>query len=64
MMAEGRDLRNKIVVHEGKAYCIGGYNFRGECFDILTESWTQVPSYLVSDNLDSWACAFTYSSNS
>ena len=40
MMTEGRDLRNKIVVFNNKAFCVGGYNFKAEALDLRTESWS------------------------
>jgi hypothetical protein len=36
MMTEGRDLRNKVTVFDGFAYCIGGYNFKSECLNLQT----------------------------
>ena len=31
-MNEGRDLRNKIVIHKNSLYSIGGNNFTAEKF--------------------------------
>lgn len=62
-MNEGRDLRNKITYFQGGVYCVGGYNFRAEVFNLVSNIWTQLPSYLVSDNLDSWSSALTYKIN-
>jgi hypothetical protein len=39
MMTEGRDLRNKVALYNGFAYCIGGYNFKSEAFDLAKEEW-------------------------
>jgi hypothetical protein len=39
MMTEGRDLRNKVTVINGYAYCIGGYNFKSEALNLATEEW-------------------------
>lgn len=61
MMTEGRDLRNKVAVYDNKVYCVGGYNFKAEAFDLNTQEWMQLPNYLVSDNLDSWSCALLHS---
>ena len=62
-MNEGRDLRNKLTYYQGGVYCVGGYNFRAEVFHLVSNTWTQLPSYLVSDNLDSWSSALTYKIN-
>jgi hypothetical protein len=61
MMTEGRDLRNKVVVYDNRVYCVGGYNFKAEAFDLSSQEWVQLPNYLVSDNLDSWSCALLHS---
>jgi hypothetical protein len=60
MMTEGRDLRNKIAMLNGRVYCIGGYNFKAEMYDFMNEEWIELPSYLINDNLDSWSCALMY----
>ena len=62
-MNEGRDLRNKLTYFNGGAYCVGGCNFRAEIFNVNNETWTQLPNYLVSDNLDSWSSCLTYRMN-
>ena len=62
-MNEGRDLRNKLTYFKGGAFCVGGYNFMAEVFNVENETWTQLPNYLVSDNLDSWSSALTYRIN-
>ena len=59
-MRDGRDLRNKVVVDKHQVYCVGGFNLRGEKYDIMAGKWMPVPPYPLSDNLDSWACALTY----
>jgi hypothetical protein len=61
MMTEGRDLRNKVVVYDDQVYCVGGYNFKAETFNLNSQEWVQLPNYLVSDNLDSWSCALLHS---
>ena len=62
-MNEGRDLRNKLTFFNGGVYCVGGYNFRAEMFNVEKETWTQLPNYLISDNLDSWSSTLTYNIN-
>ena len=61
-MAEGKDLRNKIIVFNGEVYAIGGNNFTAEKFSINKNTWEVASSYqdLVDDNLDSWTCALYY----
>lgn len=59
-MTEGRDLRNKVTFLNGNAYCVGGYGFKAEMFNLARQSWEQLTNYLVSDNLDSWSSALTY----
>eukprot|EP01017_Pseudomicrothorax_dubius_P047455 TRINITY_DN8538_c0_g1_i1.p1 TRINITY_DN8538_c0_g1~~TRINITY_DN8538_c0_g1_i1.p1 ORF type:complete len:244 (+),score=37.30 TRINITY_DN8538_c0_g1_i1:237-968(+) len=61
-MTEGRDLRNKIVYYNGCAFVVGGNNCRAEKFSFFKNEWLPLPSYnqLVTDNLDSWACALTF----
>ncbi|OMJ93855.1 hypothetical protein SteCoe_3044 [Stentor coeruleus] len=59
-MSEGRDLRNKITYFNGDAFCVGGYNFRAEKFQVEDDKWIQLPNYLVSDNLDSWSSSLTF----
>ena len=49
IMAEGRDLRNKVVFIDDNAYAVGGLNSKAEKFN-----------YPIADNLDSWACALIF----
>jgi kelch-like protein 10 len=62
-MNEGRDLRNKLTYFQGGVYCVGGYNFRAEIFNLVTNTWTQLSNYPVSDNLDSWSSALAFKIN-
>jgi hypothetical protein len=61
-MNDGKDLRNKLVSVNGNVYAIGGNNCLAEKFSIKRNEWGSLSSYqhLVSDNLDSWACALYY----
>jgi hypothetical protein len=60
VMAEGRDLRNKVVFIDDHAYAVGGLNSKAEKFNFFKRQWTQLSDYPLVDNLDSWACALTY----
>ena len=61
-MPGGKDLRNKIVVVGGEAYTFGGNMLLGEKYSINKNTWVRLSSYneLLEDNLDSWACAYTF----
>jgi len=61
-MPGGKDLRNKIVVVGGEAYTFGGNMLLGEKYNIYKNKWVTLSSYneLLEDNLDSWACGFTF----
>lgn len=59
-MAEGRDLRNKVVFIEENAYAVGGLNSKAEKFNFFKRIWTPLSDYPIADNLDSWACALTF----
>jgi hypothetical protein len=65
-MAEGRDLRNKVVKHKGELFAIGGNSFDGEKFNVRSGKWEALPQYgsFVLDNLDSWCCALSFESDS
>lgn len=39
-MNDGRDLRNKLVSHDGFVYAIGGNNFYAEKYCIKTNDWS------------------------
>jgi hypothetical protein len=39
-MAEGRDLRNKVVFIDDHAYAVGGLNSKAEKFNYFKKSWT------------------------
>lgn len=60
IMAEGRDLRNKVCYIDGHAYAVGGLNSKAEKFNFEKKTWTSIQEYPLSDNLDSWACALVY----
>lgn len=60
IMAEGRDLRNKVVFIDDNAYAVGGLNSKAEKFNYSKRQWTQLSDYPIADNLDSWACALTF----
>lgn len=38
-MAEGRDLRNKVVFIEDHAYAVGGLNSKAEKFNYQKKTW-------------------------
>lgn len=59
-MAEGRDLRNKVVFVDEHAYAVGGLNSKAEKFNFQKRSWGLIQDYPIADNLDSWACAMTF----
>lgn len=59
-MAEGRDLRNKVVFIEDHAYAVGGLNSKAEKFNYQKKTWQPLHDYPLADNLDSWACALTF----
>ena len=59
-MAEGRDLRNKVVFCEEYAFAVGGLNSKAEKFNYHRKQWTTMHDYPIADNLDSWACALTF----
>ena len=60
IMAEGRDLRNKVVFADEHAFAVGGLNSKAEKFNFSKRNWTQLQDYPIADNLDSWACALTF----
>ena len=60
VMAEGRDLRNKVVFIDDHSYAVGGLNSKAEKFNFPKRQWTQLSDYPLVDNLDSWACALTF----
>ena len=60
-MTEGRDLRNKVVFIDDHAYAVGGLNSKAEKFNYFKKQWTQLQDYPIAYNLDSWACALTFS---
>ena len=60
IMAEGRDLRNKVVFSEDYAYAVGGLNSKAEKFNFSRKQWYPLQDYPIADNLDSWACALTF----
>ena len=58
-MKTGRDLRNKIMLHEDKIYIIGGPQYICEVYNYIDKKWIQIKSYerlMMKDSLDSWAC--------
>lgn len=59
-MAEGRDLRNKVVFIDENAYAVGGLNSKAEKYNYYKKQWTQLSDYPIADNLDSWACSLTF----
>lgn len=59
-MAEGRDLRNKVVYIDDFAYAVGGLNSKAEKYNYFKRQWGQLLDYPIADNLDSWACALTF----
>ncbi len=64
-MKQGRDLRNKAILHQGVVYCIGGNNYTSEKFNILKQEWRNVNTYkhFIVNNLDSWCCALSNEPN-
>lgn len=58
----GRDIRNKGIKFQGEYFIMGGRQFKGEKYVILTNEWVQLKSYasLKNDNLDSWCSALTF----
>lgn len=60
IMAEGRDLRNKVVYIDDHAYAVGGLNSKAEKYNYFKKQWTTLTDYPIADNLDSWACALTF----
>ena len=59
-MNEGRDLRNKVCFIDEHAYAVVGLNSKAEKFSFKEKKWVPLVEYPLSDNLDSWACALTY----
>ena len=59
-LSQGRDLRNKVVIHENRVYAIGGNTFSGEHFHLKTNTWAPIQQYPITHNLDSWCCALSY----
>lgn len=59
-MAEGRDLRNKVVFCDEYAFAVGGLNSKAEKFNYQRKQWVQITDYPIADNLDSWACALSF----
>lgn len=41
-MAEGRDLRNKVVFADDHAYAVGGLNSKAEKFNYSKKQWIQL----------------------
>lgn len=39
-MAEGRDLRNKVVFIDDHAYAVGGLNSKAEKYNYYKKQWT------------------------
>jgi hypothetical protein len=42
IMAEGRDLRNKVVFADEHAFAVGGLNSKAEKFNFSKRNWTQL----------------------
>lgn len=65
-MENGKDLRNKVVLSKHYLYTIGGNGYKTERLNLISKVWDTLPSYYptVVDNLDSWACALTYTNES
>ncbi|EAR92095.1 kelch motif protein (macronuclear) [Tetrahymena thermophila SB210] len=65
-MENGKDLRNKVVLSKHHLYTIGGNGYKCERLNLISKVWDTLPSYYpnVVDNLDSWACALTYTNQS
>ncbi|CAD8167625.1 unnamed protein product [Paramecium octaurelia] len=65
-MNEGRDLRNKLVIHDNHLFACGGNNYSVEKYSLSQQTWMNLRSYdsLVQDNLDSWCSALTFEINS
>lgn len=64
-MESGKDLRNKVVIDGHFLYTIGGNNYKTERLNLITKIWELLPSYfpVITDNLDSWTCALTYTNS-
>ena len=59
-LANGRDLRNKVIVSNYSAYAIGGNAYAGEKYQLQSKLWAPIPNYPLLNNLDSFCCALSF----